>query len=90
MFTMLYAPLWIKPCKQKAWYTAFYKSYKTSTTYPVEKGGPPLHGDALENSQHGVQNVVKRRYAKIGTLKEERKLFNSTKPVLLQNVASAT
>jgi hypothetical protein len=51
----------------------------TSTTYPVEKGGPPLHGDALENSQHGVQNVVKRRYAKIGTLKEKRKLINCMK-----------
>jgi hypothetical protein len=61
-----------EPYKHKVWYSAFYKRYKTSTTYPVEKGGPPLHGDALENSQHGVQNVVKRRYAKIGTLKEKK------------------
>ena len=23
-------------------------------SYPVEEGGPALHGDALENRQHGV------------------------------------
>lgn len=27
--------------------------------YPVENVGPALHGDTLEHSQHGEENVVK-------------------------------
>lgn len=28
-------------------------------SYPVQNGGPPLHGDALEDGEHGKANVIK-------------------------------
>lgn len=37
-------------------------------THPVQDVGPALHGDALEDRQHGKQEVVKVGDAVIGTL----------------------
>jgi hypothetical protein len=41
------------------------------SAHPVEERGPALHSDALEHCQHGVKDVVKRRYAKVRTLKQK-------------------
>ena len=37
-------------------------------TYPVHDGGPPLHGDALEHGQHGVDDVVEGGDPVVGPL----------------------
>lgn len=37
-------------------------------SYPVENIRPTLHRDALENRQHGEENVVKVRDAAVGAL----------------------
>ncbi len=44
------------------------------SAHPVEERGPAFHGDALEHCQHGVKDVVKRRYAKVRTLKQKNSL----------------
>ena len=36
--------------------------------YPVHDGGPSLHGDALEDSEHGKGNVVKGGDSIVGAL----------------------
>lgn len=40
---------------------------KSAWTYAVEDVHPALHGDALEHSQHGKQDVVKVCDAKVGS-----------------------
>ena len=37
-------------------------------TYPVHDGGPPLHGDALEHGQHGMDDVVEGGDPVVGPL----------------------
>lgn len=36
-------------------------------THPIENGGPPFHGDALEHGEHGQPDVIERRDPVIGT-----------------------
>ena len=36
------------------------------STHPVEYGCPPLHGDALEDGEHGVDDVVEGGDAVVG------------------------
>ena len=37
-------------------------------SYPVQDRGPSLHGDALEDRKHGIDDVVERRYAVVRPL----------------------
>ena len=40
----------------------------TVDSYPVEYWRPPLHGDALEDREHGVDDVVEGGDAVVGPL----------------------
>ena len=42
-------------------------------THPIQHTGPPLHGDALEDGQHGKQDVVKRGDSIVGSLDQSIK-----------------
>lgn len=39
----------------------------TGRTHPIQNGGPPFHGDALEHGKHGQPDVVERRDPVVGT-----------------------
>ncbi len=65
------------------WPTYNNKRYKVNGTElvsqgvvePVEDGRPPLHGDALEHRQHGIDYVVKWRDPVVRSL--IRKIYQS-------------
>lgn len=45
----------------------FLSTELNSCAHIIENGRPPLHGDALEDSENGKQDVVELRDAIIGT-----------------------
>lgn len=42
----------------KSFHTKKNKRVEISDRYHVENAGPTLHGYALENSQHGIANII--------------------------------
>lgn len=44
------------------------KARKNVETHPIEDGRPPLHGDALEDRQHGEPDIIEGRDAVVGAL----------------------
>lgn len=55
-----------------------------SVDYPIENGGPALHGDALEHGQHGEADVVEGGDAEIGALP----LLEAQRRVVVADVAA--
>lgn len=45
----------------------FSHLFKRRSTYPVQDGSPPFHGDALENGEHGQSDVIERCDPVVGT-----------------------
>lgn len=45
-----------------------YRGFRNMSMYPVEHICPTLHSDALKNSQHGKEDVVKVRDPAVGAL----------------------
>lgn len=45
-----------------------FNNVSSEVAYPIEDGGPALHGDALEDSEHSEADVVEGRDAPVRPL----------------------
>ena len=67
------AQLYTLPIASFIWKTIFniiqgFTFEELCMTDPVHDGGPPLHGDALEHGEHGVDDVVEGGDPVVGPL----------------------